>query len=622
MFRWLNLNITRQFLIFFLVTCILPIAIMSALFFQTLDSKFSERLARTLDIGLLFAQQTYLKDLERLSLSTAEASSLYLREDYQGFSRTGSLKKLEQTLNKYYELRNLDILNVYDAKGDLVAHAGTSEDLSHPSFDTLMHQALQGKTVSSVERFRFPAQGGRPDVIKLEYVSLAPIFGREGSGSVSGVLMTGQSLGENSSLQKFTDILPEMDLRIYVQGSERDRYQLLYSSLPGANSVMPGWLSKVLQSAPPQHMLKETDLSGSFEQKFGEEHYKNKALLLRNYLHAPIGLLIVSTSEKDLMELKLRNVMYVFVYLLFGLFVVGLTGVWFKRAFVDPVESLSVAADQVAEGDLDTRVQLAEAQGEIRKTIQSFNKMTEQLKEDQRLRDMFISTLTHDLRTPLIAQKRVLEIYEEMTDELPLEMVNLNVGLLKSNNHLLDMVNKMLETYQYEAGKIRLVPESVNLCHLVAECMEGVRGWAQQKNVTLKNAVPADLPPGHWDYDQMRRVFQNLIGNALENIQDDRQVEVAVVPTDLENLIRVEVRDNGPGIHPDILPLLFTRYFTGDRRRQKIGSGLGLYICSMIIALHGGSIHVESDLGEGTTFVIHLPWRIPANPNPTERKLI
>jgi signal transduction histidine kinase len=209
-----------------------------------------------------------------------------------------------------------------------------------------------------------------------------------------------------------------------------------------------------------------------------------------------------------------------------------------------------------------------------------------------------------------------------MTDELPLEMVNLNVGLLKSNNHLLDMVNKMLETYQYEAGKIRLVPESVNLSHLVAECLEGVQGWAQQKNVTLKNLIPADLPPGHWDYDQMRRVFQNLIGNALENIQDDRQVEVAVVPTDLENLIRVEVRDNGPGIHPDILPLLFTRYFTGDRRRQKIGSGLGLYICSMIIALHGGSIHVESTLGEGTTFVIHLPGRIPANPNSTERKLV
>lgn len=71
--------------------------------------------------------------------------------------------------------------------------------------------------------------------------------------------------------------------------------------------------------------------------------------------------------------------------------------------------------------------------------------------------------------------------------------------------------------------------------------------------------------------------------------------------------IRITVIDNGPGINPETLPLIFTRYFTGDHSRQKIGSGLGLYICRMIIENHGGQIQTESQLGQGASFMIDLP---------------
>jgi two-component system sensor histidine kinase/response regulator len=589
-----------------------------AFFFQSLDAKFSERISRTLDIGLLFAEQVYQKDLEKLSLSTTEASNIYVRKDYQEFSRTGTMNALENTLNKYFEIRNLDVLNLYDASGKMVAHATPFRPLSGRSFQSLIRQAYRGATISSIERFAFPGNSGQPETIKLEYVAVSPIFSQGQPKRVTGVLLTGQSLGEHSSVHEFVRTLPEMDLRIYTQGAKPGNdYQLLFSSIGGQRPGLPQKLP-ILNQLELKHgiLSSSTDPSASFAETIGVDQFRSKALILKNHLKEPVGILVVSTPEKDLMELKRRNIWLIGICLLFVLGVVGISGLWFKQTFIDPVEALAQAAEHVAAGHLSVVIHEPFSQREIRNTIASFNRMTRQLQEDQRLRSTFISTLTHDLRTPLIAQKRVLELYEEFIDELPKEMGHLNTDLLRSNNHLLDMVNKLLETYQYEAGKIILHPECMSLYTLVEECVTDVQAWAAQKRITVVNDIDPALPEGAWDRDQLRRVFQNLIGNALENIQEGRRIVIRaqdVKPIAAKPLLRIEVTDNGPGIHPEILPLLFSRYFTGDRRRQKIGSGLGLYICRMIIELHGGTIKADSEPGQGTTFIIELPWHTTAS---------
>ena len=122
--------------------------------------------------------------------------------------------------------------------------------------------------------------------------------------------------------------------------------------------------------------------------------------------------------------------------------------------------------------------------------------------------------------------------------------------------------------------------------------------------------------PFWWaDGHQLQRVLNNLVGNALENIAAGRQVSVtaALVPKPVakgkpaETVLKMEVSDTGPGIPPDQLPHLFERYYVGNRTRQKIGSGLGLYICKMIMTLHGGTIEVQSELGHGARFILTLP---------------
>ena len=602
--RWLNLRITQQFMVFFVITCIMPIGMVSALFFQSLDEKFMDRISSTLDTGLLLAEQVYQKNLEKLSVSTTEATHFTVRENYDELARTGSIQSLKKTLNRYFEMRSFDVLDLYDASGKKITRAGSLHTSSETSLAEMLKAAHAGKTVSALERFRFGE-----DELRLAYVSISPIFSEQGNSRVAGVLLVGESFDHQPALQEITRILPDLDLRIYSNPeNSKGPLRLLYSSLENAPSQLPSKLLEQSLNTPIYKLSKDPkEVFPAFYETINHKKYLSKSLVLRNFANQPIGLLVVSTSEEDLAELKMKKFWLLSALLLCGALIIGVTGTWFKRTFVDPVVSLSRAADRVAEGQLDITVPEQTTQREIRNTIRSFNKMTTQLQEDQRLHHNFISALTHDLRTPLIAQKRVLEMYEELGEELPQDLKSLNVGLLKSNNHLLDMVNKILEAYQYDAGKIMPHPEFCALHEIVEEVILSLRAWADQKRITLINRISPDLPMGFWDRTQLRRVFQNLIANALENIQEDRQVIVDAIPH--PEAVQISVSDNGPGISPETLPLIFTRYFTGDRRRQKIGSGLGLYICRRIIENHGGQIHAESQLGQGARFIINLPLK-------------
>lgn len=243
---------------------------------------------------------------------------------------------------------------------------------------------------------------------------------------------------------------------------------------------------------------------------------------------------------------------------------------------------------------------------ELEEANQRLTETLEQLQEAEKLRSTFISALTHDLRTPLVAQQRAFEIFLKSKDALPPKLAGLSERLLKSTDDLLHMVNTMLETYQYEAGKTRLNLEPLPLAALVSDCFAALSPLAETRRIRLINWIPTDLGDIMADAHQLRRVFRNLVGNALENIPSGSEIRVSAARMD-GDIIEIQVRDNGPGIAPELLAHLFERYFTGDRIRQKIGTGLGLYICKMIMTLHQGAIEVESTLGQGTTFYLTLP---------------
>jgi len=285
-----------------------------------------------------------------------------------------------------------------------------------------------------------------------------------------------------------------------------------------------------------------------------------------------------------------------------------LAGNYIRKNFLQPLTQLALVATQVQQGHLDSRVETDTIrQADVRQTLEKVNAMLSDLVEKEQLRNSFISNLTHDFRTPLVAQRRSLELLSQDMQQLNLtEQENLALGLLKNSEHLLKMVNQLLETYQTEAGSFRLKLSPEAIPALVSQCFEQLAPLAEERQITLDIQFPADFPVVMTDVYYLKRVFINLIGNGIENIPKRSRIEVSGQITQ-PGWVQIHVRDNGLGVSPEEQHQLFERYYAGTGDTRKLGSGLGLYICAVLVSAHQGNISVDSVSGEYTDFIIDLP---------------
>ncbi len=234
-----------------------------------------------------------------------------------------------------------------------------------------------------------------------------------------------------------------------------------------------------------------------------------------------------------------------------------------------------------------------------------------QRKEIERLRDDFVSTLTHDLRTPLLAAIQTLSFFADGTlGELNDRQKQMIEMLIQSNREMLGLVNVLLEVYKYESGRQTLIFDQVNLVELVGNIAQELAALAHNREQTLQTDFEADLPAVRGDKQELRRVFVNLIGNAINYTPKGGHIKVAL---GMENhRVRACVSDNGRGIPANDIPQLFQRFSQGTSKQRSSGSGLGLYLSRQIVEAHRGQIWVDSVEGEGSRFYVELPtWGEP-----------
>ena len=167
------------------------------------------------------------------------------------------------------------------------------------------------------------------------------------------------------------------------------------------------------------------------------------------------------------------------------------------------------------------------------------------------------------------------------------------------------MVNIILESYQFDSQKQQLSFSNVNLSKLVNDCLEKLNPLLLDKNLKVSNNIPENIQEIKADIIALRRVFINLISNAVENLSQNDKIEINA--EEFNNNIRITVEDNGPGIAKDDMEHIFEQYYTGKSLDRKLGSGLGLYVCKKLVELHNGEITVESEVGKYTKFTIQLP---------------
>ncbi|MET3287760.1 UNVERIFIED_CONTAM: two-component system sensor histidine kinase BaeS [Brevibacillus sp. OAP136] len=290
---------------------------------------------------------------------------------------------------------------------------------------------------------------------------------------------------------------------------------------------------------------------------------------------------------------------------LFVSLLVGVIGIMAARKFVKPVERIRTASLAAASGDLRVRVPVPNGSDELSDLVHSFNQLVATLETQERLRKQLTSDIAHELRTPL---NTILAQVEGMIDGIwpatpaHLESTRSEVLRLSQIIHDLDQVIQAelgtggMEMEELEAG------QAVNM---LAGSMSAAFAKAQVR--LLLDIAPEPV----WivgNLQKIEQVLTNLLANALRHTGVGGEVTVSLVKTD--NLLVMQVADNGTGIRPDDLPFVFERFFRGDRARQRetgSGSGLGLSIVKGIVEAHGGVIHIESKLEAGTTVTIRMP---------------
>ena len=221
------------------------------------------------------------------------------------------------------------------------------------------------------------------------------------------------------------------------------------------------------------------------------------------------------------------------------------------------------------------------------------------------VRQEFLSNVSHELRTPLTSIMAFVETLERGAKEDPESCQRFLSIIRKNASRMHSLIDDILELTAIEGGHIRLRPETIDLSELVSEVCASLTNQADARNITLRNNVARGVMV-YADLGRLEQMLTNLVDNGIKFSQENGTVSVSHEPGPRD---RILVKDEGDGIPAQHLERLFERFYRVDRARSRGlgGTGLGLAIVKHLALLHQGEVTVESELGKGSTFILHLP---------------
>ena len=283
------------------------------------------------------------------------------------------------------------------------------------------------------------------------------------------------------------------------------------------------------------------------------------------------------------------------------------------QAMRRPLEDLVAAAGRLAAGDRSARVEVG-GPTETATLGKAFNEMAAELEleaseRDQldRMKDEFVLTASHELRSPLTSVQGFAELLMMERDSLTQRQVETVEIILDNCRHLVRLLNDLLDLARSDSGRLAIRPRPVKLAPLIEDVVRTMRAQTETSEQSLTERIDPNLPVVQAEPDRIRQILVNLVTNAHEYSPERASIEVTARVTG--DAVEIDVIDDGPGIPPAQVEHIFERFVRGDAGlTQRVGgTGLGLAIAKSLIELHGGSIAVDSVVGRGSTFRVTLP---------------
>lgn len=275
------------------------------------------------------------------------------------------------------------------------------------------------------------------------------------------------------------------------------------------------------------------------------------------------------------------------------------------KRLVGPLQELSDAAESFAGGDFSPRVSEKGA-GEITPLLRTFNQMADRVEENEKRRQVFVSNVSHDLRTPLTTIGGFIQ--NMASGNIPQEKQGHYFGIIMDEvNRLSRLVQTLLETSRMTSGERHYKFDPMDLCELSRVTLLSFENLLEKKKLDVSFDCDQDSIKVKADKDAIQQVIFNLIDNAIKFTPEEGTLSLSVRLQGDKAVFGV--RNSGEGIPEEELKHLFDRFYKSDRSRglDKKGMGLGLFIAKSIISAHGEEIWVESRYGDYTQFFFSLP---------------
>jgi heavy metal sensor kinase len=281
---------------------------------------------------------------------------------------------------------------------------------------------------------------------------------------------------------------------------------------------------------------------------------------------------------------------------------------WLASLAFAPIHRVINIAQEIKAGDLRRRVPIPRAYDEVRHLALTLNDMIDHLEQTFIRQQRFVADASHELRTPVavIRSKTNMALFHMTSPE---NYINLFRTIYDEAERLGRLVNDLLALNRADEGQIRLEREEIRLDTLVQAVASTVETLAEEHQVTLHVPATAAITI-QGDETRLMQMVMNLLENAIQYTDPEGSVSITITTKQAQALLIVQ--DTGIGIAPEHIPRLFDRFYRVDPARTRTrggNSGLGLATVDWIVKAHNGTIHVESQPGQGSTFTVSLPLK-------------